>query len=139
VAETLFYLFSGDKMKKCTHCKEIKPYSAFGKSKAYKDGYANICRKCNYDKNGREWHLKKTYGISTEDFNFLREKQNYSCACCGKHENEISRKRLYIDHNHQTGKVRGLLCHSCNVSLGLMKEDIDSIASLIAYLKEHNE
>jgi len=125
-------------MKTCKECNETRPYSFFNKGENYKDGYHTICRECHYKKYGREWHFKKTYGIDIEDFNIMRRQQDYKCACCGTHENEVTRKRLFIDHNHKTGEVRALLCHSCNVSLGLLKEDPERIASLLSYLKEHN-
>lgn len=61
--------------------------------------------------------------------------QNGSCAICGKKETES--KKLVVDHNHKTGKVRGLLCHSCNTALGLVKEDIEILKKMIKYIEEN--
>lgn len=54
-----------------------------------------------------------TYGITPEQYQQLLEKQNYSCAICGKHETDFGRK-LAVDHDHKTGEIFGLLCSTCN-------------------------
>lgn len=54
-----------------------------------------------------------TYGITPEQYQELLEKQNYSCAVCGRHESEFT-KKLAIDHDHGTGEIFGLLCTVCN-------------------------
>jgi hypothetical protein len=82
-------------------------------------------------------HLKYSYGISLEDFNDMRQKANYRCQGCGKHEEETPRKRLFVDHCHETGAIRGLLCQQCNTALGMTNDDPAVLASLIAYLREN--
>lgn len=62
----------------------------------------------------RNYAIKKRYGLSPEDFSRILEDQDYQCKCCGKVFNKIP----HIDHCHTTGRVRGLLCSSCNTSLG---------------------
>jgi hypothetical protein len=84
----------------------------------------------------KQRHLKQKYGISITDYNLLIQKQNYQCATCGTHEQNCKRKVLCVDHCHKTGVIRGLLCHNCNVSLGLLKDNIDIINNLINYLKK---
>lgn len=80
-------------------------------------------------------HLyKKKYNISIEEYNELLEKQIYVCKICKKSSN----KTLCIDHNHETGKIRGLLCHRCNSAIGLLDENLDNLESAIMYLKEYN-
>lgn len=74
----------------------------------------------------------RRYGVSEEFIAELRENQTH-CAICGKYC-----KVLYVDHNHDTGAVRELLCVSCNSALGLVKENIATLKSMIAYLKKHN-
>jgi hypothetical protein len=64
----------------------------------------------------RNYMLMYTYGITPEQYQELLEKQNYSCACCGRHETEFARK-LAIDHDHSTGEIFGLLCRDCNHTL----------------------
>ena len=65
----------------------------------------------------RAYHLKKTYNITEEDFQEMLLKQEGKCLICGKSHKEASRG-LHIDHDHSTGKIRGLLCSKCNGSLG---------------------
>lgn len=64
----------------------------------------------------RNYMIKYTYGITPEQYQQLLEKQNYSCAVCGKHETDFARK-LAIDHDHQTNEIFGLLCQTCNHTL----------------------
>jgi myo-inositol-hexaphosphate 3-phosphohydrolase len=75
----------------------------------------------------RDWGLQRKYGISRDEYNKLSIEQNNVCLICLKPE---TRKRangqidsLSVDHDHQTNKVRGLLCHRCNVSIGLFMDD----------------
>ncbi len=63
--------------------------------------------------NKRAYALSKKYGITIEQYNELLEKQDHCCAICDKHENEF-KTRLAVDHNHETGEIRGLLCTYCN-------------------------
>ena len=53
-------------------------------------------------------------------------------------KNESNNKSLHIDHCHDSGKVRGLLCHGCNTAIGLFKENIDTMLKAIKYLKDNN-
>jgi hypothetical protein len=81
--------------------------------------------------------LKKTYGITIEDYNKMFEEQKGCCAICGRHQSE-EKKRLHTDHDHATGKVRGLLCVKCNNLLGQAKDSIEILELSIEYLKRHN-
>lgn len=85
----------------------------------------------------RNWvlNLEKDFGMSEEDYNVLYSKQDGRCAICNK---EV-RYRLVVDHNHTTGKVRGLLCRQYNLLLGLLNDDIGKTKSVIAYLERNNE
>lgn len=81
----------------------------------------------------------RRYNLSADDYNLLYEKQKGVCAVCGKPEiaknvAEIARL-LSIDHNHKTGKIRGLLCMSCNVFLGHLEKNSGLISQALAYLK----
>lgn len=77
--------------------------------------------------------LRHMYGISMDEYNDLFEKQKGCCAICKKHQTEI-KKRLHVDHCHTTGKVRGLLCFSCNNALGQLNDDIELLKAAITYL-----
>lgn len=69
------------------------------------------------------------YGLNLEDYEELYKKQKGNCAICDKYFDKLD-----IDHCHKTGKVRGLLCGSCNRALGLMKDNIEFLKSAISYL-----
>ena len=77
-------------------------------------------------------HLKQFYKITKEEYEALLAKQCYVCVVCGKPNQH--NKRLHIDHDHKTGKVRGLLCNHCNTALGLVHDDVGVLAALIQYL-----
>ena len=82
----------------------------------------------------RKSNLKK-YGISLEDYDRMFEKQNGNCKTCGLPE---INQRLAVDHCHETGKVRGLLCSRCNLVLGRVEENTETLWNMIEYLKEHS-
>jgi hypothetical protein len=91
----------------------------------------------------RTTNLRKNFGLSLEEYASMEASQNSCCAICKRPETYIHKAtnevaRLAVDHCHKTGKVRALLCKSCNNGLGLFKDDADVLASAIAYLKEHN-
>lgn len=79
--------------------------------------------------------LKHLYNMTLEDYNSLFIKQEGRCAICGTHQSELKRA-LCVDHNHATGKVRGLLCDYCNHALGKSRENIEILYRMIAYLEE---
>ncbi len=78
-------------------------------------------------------HLRSRYGLEQEDYNRMFEKQRGCCAICGRHASEFP-KRLHVDHNHETGKIRGLLCQGCNQSLRIF--DLGLVQQALNYLRE---
>ena len=78
-----------------------------------------------------DWYMRRKFGMTLDDYNQMLADQGGGCAVCGT---EPGTKRLHIDHDHETLKVRGLLCHPCNVALGFVKDDVDILAGLMAYL-----
>lgn len=123
-------------MKQCSVCNQEKPFSEFTKNSFYKDGYYKHCKTCHYDVYGRSTHLFRTYGLTLEDFEILLKEQDYKCFACGKKHESSKKQRLYVDHCHTTGKVRGLLCQGCNFALGAVKDDIETLKNLIKYLEK---
>jgi hypothetical protein len=87
----------------------------------------------------RDKHLMYEYGMTPDIFEALVEKQDNRCATCGKHGHETQRKRLFVDHCHDTGKIRGLLCQQCNTALGMVDDSIEKLSALISYLREHHD
>lgn len=82
-----------------------------------------------------ESHFKIRYNITMETYKNMLEMQNGCCKICKKHTSELKRK-LAVDHCHKTGKVRGLLCKSCNSGIGFFNDNLDILLSAIVYLKE---
>jgi hypothetical protein len=81
--------------------------------------------------------LKKQFGISLEDYERMAKEQEGLCAICGKKQQEGIR-RLAVDHNHKTKKVRGLLCWGCNGALGKFGDSIEMLKKAIEYLEAHD-
>lgn len=127
--------------KKCTRCSIVQPSENF-RFRPQRNCLDSWCKRCSSMKN-----IESTYGITIEDYENMRKAQNYCCAICGTHEDTINTRgiktknryrQLVIDHNHHTGKVRGLLCHDCNLILGNAKDDIARLTSAITYLRTTN-
>lgn len=74
------------------------------------------------------YRIKSKYGMGAEDYEYIANRQNYRCAICYKED------RLYVDHDHDTGQVRGLLCHQCNIGLGNFKDDEKLLGEALRYL-----
>lgn len=142
--------FSRDRHKKggrCSWCKECirnKKAKNHTKEKSYRDSYYqhNKERLLLWQKERnlskpefrRNNYLLSTYGITIEDYNKMFEQQNGCCAICNKHQSEF-KNRFHIDHNHITGKIRGLLCQKCNHGLGLFQDSSEILVIASEYLK----
>lgn len=81
----------------------------------------------------QEAFLKRNYGLTLREYNKLYVKQDGCCAICGRHQQEIWRT-LCVDHDHKTGKIRGLLCSNCNTALGLFQERRGLLFKAMQYL-----
>lgn len=87
------------------------------------------------DRNRRA-NLKRYYGLTVDVVEAMYVAQQGRCAVCGDHRPLRGNDGLAIDHDHRTGKVRGLLCPLCNKAIGLMRDDPDLLRSAAAYLGE---
>ena len=132
-------------VKTCRCCKGLFPLEYFHNNKEMRDGKSSYCKPCvgikalawkksNADK-ALDGDLKRKYGISLKEHKDLYESQNGTCAICFVPEEHASRGKLFIDHCHTTGKVRGLLCHSCNSMLGYAQDSETNLNRGIKYLK----
>lgn len=132
--------------KQCTKCLEWKNQSDFFKDKQKPTGYRPDCKKCSvirsvaYNKKHKDENkirqIKWSTGISEQDYNTLLSDFGHKCGICGKHE-DLNKKRLSIDHCHDTQLVRGVLCNSCNVALGLFQDNPIILKKAIKYLKKN--
>lgn len=146
--------------KRCTHCKEVLPQEQFHKAKAFHDGLSRRCKKCAYEfheawrqrnkvqaaANAKRWRAnnkersddhsrKQNYGIPLGTYARMLAQQNGKCAICEATEGG-GRGAFHVDHDHSSGKVRGLLCEACNLGLGKFRDRADVLASAIKYLAE---
>lgn len=106
------------------------------KTKKERNEYARIWAK-NHPESGHRYKLKNRYGISIVEYNTLLKSQNGVCAICEQLETKKMKNTLQylsVDHCHKTGKNRGLLCDSCNRTLGNMKDDIVLFRKAMGYL-----
>jgi hypothetical protein len=110
-------------MKKCPKCNRILPDSYFAPNTPH-------CRLCRRD---YDWQYR--YGLSPEQYYELWLKQEGKCAICGQEMKEET--YLRVDHDEQTGEVRGLLCDSCNKGLGFFRDNVETLQKAIEYLKEN--
>ena len=108
------------------------PYKDPDAQKAYFKAYKQRHKERDAESaKGRQ--LKYLYGISLHDYDRLLEKQNGRCKICGT-THPGGKGRFHVDHNHDTGKVRGLLCNSCNTGLGRFKDSPTLLLSAHHYL-----
>ena len=139
--------------KHCKTCNTTKPLSEFGLLRGKPRHICKECRKLEskhwYENNkekkqelSRQYkHIKKDkdlqslYGISLENYRKMLVEQDHRCKICLTHEHDVKRS-LCVDHDHDTGKVRGLLCDTCNRSLGLLKDSVGILERAVKYLKD---
>lgn len=86
-----------------------------------------------YLENNKKHKIKWRYGITMAEYKDLLIKQNYRCAICDEHQNDLTRI-LVIDHCHATGRTRGLLCDDCNKALGFFDDNIALLNNAVEYL-----
>jgi len=93
--------------KICSKCEKWLPLNKFHKRTTTKDGLSCYCKNC-----GKLHSIERKYKLSPEQYNKLFNQQKGRCLICNE------QKKLCVDHNHKTNKVRGLLCTRCNTALG---------------------
>lgn len=144
--------------KRCTKCGVEKSATLeyFHARSATRDGLQSRCKDCrnaNYKKyrktdagkkarrksrskrteqSERKWGLKYRYGITFEQHKQVYIKQNGCCAICNI---SVKYSEIQTDHDHKTGKIRGLLCRCCNTGIGFLKDNIEIMQNAIKYLK----
>ncbi len=130
-------------MKRCSRCHAWKSYDEFPRNRRSKDGFHCYCKPC-HNRIGREYkrrryggtrhyHLRHRYGITVADVERLIAEQAGVCPIC------LRPKPNHVDHDHATGRVRGILCFGCNGGLGQFGDDVDRLIRAIAYLDRDDE
>lgn len=144
-------------MKKCSTCRKQLSFNNFVKDKNTKTGYNAQCKKCRRKYNQeyvrrpevkakarlrnkdpkiiayhKNWHLKKRYNITLEEWSQILQKQNNKCMIC---KDPLTFKLIPVDHSHTSGKIRGILCNFCNRGLGWFKDSPDVLRRAANYLE----
>ena len=126
-------------MKTCTKCDAEKPLEEFYKNANTKDALMHQCKACckRYRSENKEQErnrtLKAKYGIDLWEYNQMFEEQAGCCGICQQHQTRFKRA-LAVDHCHETGEVRGLLCRECNTGIGSLGDTLEGVLRAAAYL-----
>jgi len=138
--------------KRCSACRKVLPRSAFyefkPEGKRLPGGLHSACKACEFQRRNenrranpaatsavvRRAKLKRVYGLTVEQYDALLASQDGRCAICKRMSPDG--RRLHVDHDHQTRRVRGLLCHDCNRGLGIFKDSADLLAAALDYIRK---
>ncbi len=138
-------------------CRNTKKIEEFEKRKDSISGFGHRCKICSnkyklnfrnrnlekvrkqardsakrkYPTTGKNRDLLRNYGITLEQYNIILKSQDGKCKTCS------STEKLRLDHDHSNGKVRGILCDDCNLSIGRIKENIQTLKNMIIYLEDN--
>jgi hypothetical protein len=141
-------------VKKCCACSETKELDCFYTDNSTPDKKVYSCipcyekRRLERKKQNPEKHLKNTqsfwlkhrYNITLDEYTEMLENQEGKCAICGRPDSgKKANKAFCVDHCHETGKVRGLLCMPCNRSLGQFQDNADILRKAADYIDSHKE
>ena len=139
--------------KKCTKCKKWNDISDFRTNVGRKYNLRSECKNCskNYDKERyqnnserfKEEYLRRKYNLSRGDYEEIYKSQKGVCDICKKiilsifdEKYDRHKNGAFVDHNHETGKIRGLLCNDCNNGLGRFYDLPDILKNAIIYLEK---
>lgn len=143
--------------KQCCVCLERKHFDDFYNYKNKSDGKSYRCKLCddvarkkwkssNVDKarySMRNNNLKTKYGVDIEWYETKFKEQGHKCAVCGITENQVTGDRSHlnfaVDHNHDTGNVRGVLCNKCNRAIGMLGDSSESLNKAVNYLQSYGD
>lgn len=120
-------------------CRQEKPSGEFYIDNTRVDGLHRCCKTCyklhrkRWQRNNLARYLERTYGLTEARYLEILESQGSKCPGCGLTPEELG-ARLVVDHDHATGKIRGLLCVACNAALGQVRDNPVILASLVEYL-----
>ena len=123
--------------KRCPRCKKEKPREDFHKNASRPNGLQTWCKECQKGRDHRTNNLKKRYNMTPDDWDRMLAEQGGGCGICGTTEPGGRGNTFHVDHDHATGKVRGLLCFKCNTDLNKLEGGFFEKAT--AYLRRHKE
>lgn len=146
--------------KECTKCTEIKPLSEYYAHSMTKDKLFGHCKACERARATRDNAMRqerdpkrvatlrraaarrkrlRQYGLTEQDYERMLIEQDGKCAICGAEEPGAWGGSMPVDHDHETGKVRKLLCHNCNGGLGQFGDDPDRLLAAAIYVLQHRD
>ncbi|MBZ6172818.1 MULTISPECIES: endonuclease VII domain-containing protein [Streptomyces] len=114
--------------KYCQRCEKTKPHSEWDRNRTASDGLSTACKVCRAIE-GRARHLKRHYGLTEAERDEMVASQMGLCVIC------LKAPPVHVDHCHETGKVRGVLCFNCNSAIGKLGDDPDAVRRAAAYLE----
>jgi hypothetical protein len=117
-----------DGHKLCRMCGEIKPWSEWHRNATASGGLSTRCKACRAAE-GRAGHLKRNYGLTEAERDAMVVSQRGLCVIC------LKAPAVHVDHCHETGRVRGVLCFNCNSAIGKLGDDPDAVRRAAAYLE----
>lgn len=147
--------------KCCTRCRSVKSIDQFNRNRQNRDGFQSACKSCQQERH-REWYVRNSesviartrqwaadnpekakaaaargqrrrlYSLSPSEYDQLMQDQLGKCGACGDCFGTTS---PHVDHDHETGEVRGLLCGNCNRALGLLLDSPERVGGLARYLR----
>jgi hypothetical protein len=140
--------------KQCSKCRGIKLHKDFHNQKSGRGGLASWCKVCAgengksyharnrgkpcYEKKRRDTQLKHKYGIDSDEYSNILKSQGGKCDVC--RVKLIDRgTHTHLDHDHKSGKIRGILCTNCNRGLGHFQDNALTLGRAIQYLEKYNE
>lgn len=132
--------------RECRTCGETKSVDEFYRHQGGRRVHCKACllardRERYQNNNGKDrvfrQSLMRLYGITLEQYNDMADAQGRTCGLCG--EVPDTERRMHVDHDHVTGKIRALLCHHCNLLLGNAKDSVGRLRQAIAYLERHGQ
>jgi hypothetical protein len=113
--------------KFCPGCSQIKPMSDWNANRAARDGWASYCKSCSAQR-GRIGYLARKYSLSPDEVEALFAAQPV-CPIC------LKNKPAHIDHDHETGRIRGVPCFTCNAAIGQLRDDPVIMRRAAAYVE----
>lgn len=141
-------------MKTCSKCGETKPLEEFCRDRSKPDGHRPDCRACQRRQNREgyardQWgrtaesrrreHLRRTFGITPEDYGVMLARQDGLCAVCRRPETDSAQGRFHVDHDHETGALRALLCDRCNRGIGYLQDSPALLRAAADYLERNGD
>jgi hypothetical protein len=136
--------------KVCTECLQEQPVRCFSVKRKAKDGLSPSCKSC-CSIHSKSWHsknkgrcylssrkaqLKRNFNITVEEYDVIYREHSGECAICGAGSADYAGSKLCVDHDHENGKIRGLLCRRCNAGLGFFNDDPELVKEAAAYMME---